>query len=232
MRCPICEVELLGYFDDFGNCPLCGSKFRESKWERDDYINEYFERREIALKRRPWVIEIIQDYMHYMGLLERFPDLPKGKKVIHAIGGGLPKLESLLKPQKIIVYDFCAKEYLGLGEEIWSTFRRYYEPPEIEYLEEIKPLNLEEDELASACHFFEHLEFPEIERILDMIKGELLIYQPNPEMFTSPNWVHNNPDHFSLLSPQAFAKLLERHGFRILLLDRFSDDQLLLVSRD
>jgi hypothetical protein len=232
LQCPICEAELLGYFDNWESCPICGSKFREARWKREDYINDYFKQREKSLRKRPWVIELFQDYMHYKVLLERFPDLPRGKKVIHALGGGFPKLESLLKPQKIVVYDFCAQEYLSLGEEIWETFRKYYEPPEIEYFEEVIPLDLAEDELATACHFLEHLKFSEIERILDTIRGELLIYQPNPERFISPNWFHNVSDHCTLLSPQAFAKLLEKHGFKILLLDRFSDDQLLLVSRD
>jgi len=221
----------LPYFGIFLTCPECGSKFREGKeWSKDEYIKDYFEDRK---QRFPWLSELTSDYQHYQVFLISIGDVPFKRKwnIIHSLGGGFPKLESILKPNKIIVYDICAEEYMLLPSYIWDFFKQKYQPPQIIYKDKIEDIEVGEDDLITACHFFEHLEMENIIRLLKSLRGYLLIYQPNPETFYSPNWFFAHEDHISLLSPLAWERIFKEFGWDILYFTRYSEDQCFFVFK-
>jgi hypothetical protein len=176
------------------------------------------------------------DHKHYQKI-KRIPQLKalwsKPFSTVVDIGGGHPKLASLLNVESIQVYDAQAEDYAKTA----SYFASLYKCSNVSY---VQSDILEEPEwngdLAICSHILEHLTPRQIRLVFSRLQGRsLIVYGPDIERCTGESWIHGGkrvPDHITFMTIEAMKRTMQEHGFISRIAGKFADDYLIFASRD
>lgn len=146
--------------------------------------------------------------------------------LIKDVGGGHPKLASLLKSDRIIVIDPLADFY----SEMNSEFDKVYSPEaRVEYYPE--EIDIDAD-LTIFCHILEHLPIDEVREKIKSTKSDICIYGPNIQRASSKGWFHFRPaDHITFITLDKMEQILENLDFTIKMSYEFNEDYILHAKR-
>ncbi|MBW1784915.1 MAG: hypothetical protein JRL30_29755 [Deltaproteobacteria bacterium] len=184
------------------------------------------------------------DKTHYENLycnpfiVEKFRIPLLNRDWILSIGGGHPKLESYLKPDRIDIYDLFPEVYL----ETLDDFRQVYD-----YYGTIQYHRVKMDAcllpnasldsqngLITFVHFLEHLNYEQAMQILKNLppNTDVVIYGPNSEKKPmSPDWIHMRPkDHLTLIPLKSLREILSAMKYEIRYETPYSDDLLVFFN--
>lgn len=150
------------------------------------------------------------------------------------IGGGHPKLASMLNVDTIDVYDIQAEDY----KKTHRSFKSIYPCGEVNYISAdiLKVKEWSGNGVAICSHILEHLTPRQIRHLLSKIRMQsLLVYGPNVERCTGDKWIHGGekvPDHVTFMTLDAMKRVMLEFGFISRIAGRFADDYLIFASRD
>ena len=190
---------------------------------------------EIQEHYRKKVIKILRDDRYHYTCLRRKPSLQKlFEKEFYSvadIGGGHPKLSTLVNVSQITVFDQMAEMY----EESLDVFLTLY-PTEAEIKFENKKIthpNFSPNaEVAVFCHILEHLEVKEIKRLLKNIEvNKILVYGPNIDAAKNENWLHFRPkDHITFPTIEGMCELIKEAGYEITIAEAYQEDMIIYAE--
>lgn len=158
--------------------------------------------------------------------------------ICYAFGGGLPKFESHLNIDKIVVLDGMVD--LNIYQKHLEYFRKLYNyHRDLEFVQLIfnsdiisrYPYDKSIKTLFTFIHVLEHQNLEEHIRILEKLPKNLdvLIYGPNISRAFGPGWVHLGDwilDHNTFIPYMKFKEILENLGYKIYYSAQYSDDLL------
>ncbi len=236
-NCFFCKVPLKTSTirKDFYRCPLCGTMYGTNQQELSSYVDgnfrKYYEQNVVKIMHN--------DIKHYQRIAGR-PDIRRlvdanEFKYIYSFGGGMPKLESILPCQAIIVYDVNADIYENNVNEFRSLYQIEQKP--IIFKNDIVNANLirsipsSYNDLFTFVHFFEHIDALDMRLILDAVPHgvTVLIYQPNVSRGKNPNWFHYSDQHITLIAGNKMLELARLWYDAVVTIFAEIDDDFLLV---
>lgn len=151
---------------------------------------------------------------------------------IYSFGGGMPKFESYLKPEKIVVFDGNTEVYI----QTQKHFKQLYNYKNtLEFIQciitknLIKNIDISSDKrpLFTFVHFLEHLSLVDhLDILCNLPKNvEVIIYNPNVEVAVNKNWWHFKPiDHNSFIPLSKLKKILIQLDYKIIKSTSYIDD--------
>jgi len=173
------------------------------------------------------------DRNHYTNISRKFKDLLSVEFFSVAdIGGGHPKLASLMNVSEVMVYDAMASMYKATHKDFLEL---YPTDAKIEYKKaQITHGNFTPNaEVAIMSHVLEHLTPEQIRRMLENIEvNKVIIYGPNIEKARNKNWIHYKPaDHTTFCTMSAMCGMVEKAGYTVKLSQEQSDDYLIFAEK-
>jgi hypothetical protein len=158
------------------------------------------------------------DQKHYRGLMEALPEelreLVGRYASVRAVGGGHPKLETVLKWSGILVEDGMAEVY----ERTKEFFRQAFPGADVVWKKKKldKATPTKDAEVTSFVHFLEHLPFAQAKRWLEVCQTDVLIYGPDITKAAGDDWWHFVPvDHNHFALPEVYQGILEKAGYAV-----------------
>lgn len=187
---------------------------------------------------RDRAIQILDsDKPHYERLRKVLPDKDPGALEMEfdlcvSVGGGHPKLESLLNVERVRVIDGQANDYKSLhveyqsryGSKLRVTYQQRWLAPE-----RLFPAKSKSPDLVTFVHFLEHQTPEEITGYLnacaDARVRSIIVYGPNIAKAKDLDWIHFRPqDHRTFLTLEAIRELMQFAGYSVESAFEFSDD--------
>ena len=212
--------------------------------ENGIWTKEYFSPFETEVKDvypRVYTETMLTDVGHYNGLHQilkpQFPALFETHyDICHSFGGGLPKIETHLNIDKIVVIDGMVNFY----QQHMDKFRQLYGyHKDVEFVELIfnsdviscYPIESNKKTLFAFIHVLEHQTLQEHLDILGKLPKniDVLIYGPNITQCKNPGWVHIQPfikDHNTFIPYLKMKEILESFNYKIYYSVEYSDDLL------
>jgi len=180
------------------------------------------------------------DFIHYSGLRKYLagylPELLSCYKKAIAVGGGSPKLESLLlQTREIIIMDGFVDIY-KLSDSQFRTIYHVGNDVNIEYLHNQLDCPFKVPAADNSCvtfiHFLEHcINWETVCSWIENQENDIVIYGPNIVVATDDNWFHFSPvDHNVFFTTEAIAEVGKQCGYSINSLS-YSDDMLVWMRR-
>jgi hypothetical protein len=173
------------------------------------------------------------DRKHYTNLSRRFAALLETEFYSVAdIGGGHPKLASIMNVSEVTVYD----QFPDIYEETHDEFLKLY-PTKANIKYEKKKITHSQfspnAEVAICSHVLEHLTIEQIRRLFANIEvNKLLVYGPNVEKARNENWLHYKPgDHITFATIEGMSKMIEEAGFNVKLATPHNEDYMLFAEK-
>lgn len=156
--------------------------------------------------------------------------------ICYAFGGGIPKFESYLNVEDIVVVDGMAEFYKSYS----GDFRVLYDyTGALKYINSIIssytisefPRDLSKKTLFTFIHILEHQTLDEhIDILKNLPKGiDVLVYGPNISKAKSAGWVHIQKwilDHNTFIPYRKFLEILTGFNYEIYFNTEYSDDLL------
>lgn len=211
-------------------------------WIKADYKNSMTQE-VFDMYNHNRMLEVLHnDLGHYNGLKNTVKPncsqlFEKTYGLCYAFGGGLPKFESKLNIQKIVIIDGMANLIYQQHLELFRELYKY--PGELELIDLIfdstiiseYPYDKSQNTLLTFCHILEHQTLDEHIAILEKLpKGvDVLVYGPNISKCTNDSWVHIGKwikDHNTFIPYLKMKEILEGFGYQIYYSTEYSDDLL------
>lgn len=180
------------------------------------------------------------DFVHYSDLKKYLvgylPEILNYYKTATAVGGGSPKLESLLlQTPEIVVMDGFADTY-NLFDSKFRAIYNIESDVHIKYLQRHLDRPFKIPKLAGDCvtfvHFLEHsTNWDTVCSWIEKQENDILIYGPNISAATDAGWIHFRPsDHNIFFTIEAISDVGKQCGYSIKSLS-YSDDMLIWMRR-
>jgi len=173
------------------------------------------------------------DRNHYTNMKKAFSELCDTEFYSAAdIGGGHPKLASVMNVSEVTVYDAMSSVYKKTHKDFLEL---YPTDAKIEYKKaQITHGNFSPNaEVGIMCHVLEHLTVEQIARLLENIEvNKVLIYGPNIDRARNERWIHYRPsDHITFCTLEAMSKLVKDAGYTIKIAEHHRDDYLIFAEK-